>query len=176
MRPGSIESLRAIQGAIADALTPEIKSLYAQEAAQAVTMMVESLAAELDTAVADLTRDNDTLRRLLNHAAGVLRPAGESNAAAATVVNEIEETLAGPAAAELTITATTQENDRLRSALASLLEYVEDQQGEPDGERLAAVRNEAYRYLRVLALSGWSFFDVSGFRERIVQARAEQPE
>jgi hypothetical protein len=39
-----------------------------------------------------------------------------------------------------------------------------------------AVRTEAYRHLRQLAVRGWSFFDVSGFRERMARARAEMAE
>jgi hypothetical protein len=176
MKPNGLESLRAIQVAITEALAPEITSLFAQEAAQAVSMMAESLAAEWDTAVDDLTRDNAELRRILGNAVDALREPAGSNDTAAAIVKEIEGALALPGAATLTLSALTEENDSLLSALASLLEYVEDIQGQPDAKVMDAVRTEAYRHLKVLAVRGWSFFDVSGFRERMARARSGMSE
>jgi hypothetical protein len=169
MRPTAIESLRAIGGAVNEALLPEVTSPFAEEAGQAINMMVESLAAEMDTAVEDLLRGNAALRGILQDALD--RASG--NDIAAIPVNDINQALAYPQPREMTVSALSAESDVLREALASLLEAIEDMQGEPAAEAMAESRAAAYRHLREEAVSGWSFFDVSGFRERIVQARAE---
>ena len=51
MRPTEIESLRAISGAIAEQLAPEVQTSFGQEAAQAASMLIESLAGSIDTVV-----------------------------------------------------------------------------------------------------------------------------
>jgi hypothetical protein len=169
MRPTIAESLRAIQGAIAEQLTPELSSLFAMEAATAASMLAESLLAEWDTLAEDLRADNARLREILAAARDVLR----SNEAAGSLVGKIDGVLARAGDERLAISSLSSENDQLSDALADLLELIEDTQGEPGTESLAPVRAQAYRHLRGVALRGWSYFDISGFRERIIKARAE---
>ncbi|MEO7667608.1 MAG: hypothetical protein ABIU97_11340 [Dehalococcoidia bacterium] len=172
MRPDAVESLRAIQGAVNEVLLPELQTPFAQEAAQAVAMLAESLAAEWDTEVEDLLADNSTIRQILVTARDELA-ALNGNDIAAEAVKVIEAALESEADGRLTVSALNTENGTLRLALATLLELLEDMHGENGYERLASSRAAAYNHLRQVAVRGWSFFDVSGFRERIVQARAE---
>jgi hypothetical protein len=161
--------------AVAEVLGPEIRTPFAQEAAQAVSMLVESLAAEWDTAVEDLLADNDALRDILTRAGEAVTACPRNDMTAGTV-KEIEAALAVDREGRLSISALAAENDALRSALATLLEMAEDMREEPGFEPLTPVRAGAYRHLREVAVRGWSFFDVSGFRERIVRARSELSE
>jgi hypothetical protein len=66
MRPNGLESLRAVQAALAEVIAPELSSAFAQDAAQTVQMLLESLASEWDTAAEQLSLDNETLERLLS--------------------------------------------------------------------------------------------------------------
>jgi hypothetical protein len=169
MRPTIAESLRAIQGAIAEQLTPELSSLFAMEAATAASMLAESLLAEWDTLAEDLRADNVGLREILAAARDVLR----SNKAAGSLVGKIDGVLAQAGDERPAISSLSSENDQLSDALADLLELIEDTQGQPGTESLVPVRAQAYRHLRGVAVRGWSFFDIFGFRERIIKARAE---
>lgn len=167
MRPTASESLRAIQAATMERLVPELQSLFAQEAASAVSMLIESLAAEEDTLAEDLRADNARLRKILESARQQLT----RNEAAASLVTRIDGVLAQAGDERIAISSLSSENDRLNGALAELLELIEDAQGRGDG--LDTVRAAAYRHLRRVAVRGWSYLDVSGFRERIGKARAE---
>lgn len=171
MRPTASESLRAIQAATMERLVPELQSLFAQEAATAVSMLIESLAAEEDTLAEDLHADNARLREVLESAREPLR----RNAAAASLVSKIDGVLAQAGDERIAISSLSSENDRLNDALAELLELIEDSQGD-GGQALEAARVGAYRHLRRVAVRGWSYLDISGFRERIVKARAELSE
>ncbi len=175
MRPTPGESLRAIQSAIAEQLTPELSSLFAEEAASAATMLAESLFAEWDTLAEDLRADNARLRKILGSARDALSRVNRSNELAAALVNKIDGVLAQAGDDRLTVSSLGAENDRLSEALAELLELIEDKDGEPGFEGLAPVRAEVYLHLRRVAVRGWSYFDISGFRERIIKARAELP-
>jgi hypothetical protein len=170
MRPTANESLRAIQTATTERLAPELQSPFAQEAATAVSMMIESLAAEEDTFAEDLRADNARLRDVLESARGALR----RNEAGALIVTKIDGVLAQAGDERIAISSLSSENDRLNDALADLLELIEDSRGHGDG--LDTVRAAAYGHLRRVAVRGWSYLDVSGFRERIVKARAELSE
>ena len=173
MRPTIAESLRAIQGAIAEQLTPELTSLFAIESASAVSMLVESLFAEWDTLAEDLRSDNVRLREILGTGRAALRSIGRSNEVSTALVSKISGMLAQTGDKRLAISSLSSENDQLSDALADLLELIEDTQGQPGTESLAPVRAQAYRHLRRVAVRGWSYFDISGFRERIIKARAE---
>jgi hypothetical protein len=169
MRPAVAETLRAIQGAIAEQLTPQLTSLFAMEAASAASMLAESLLAEWDTLAEDLRADNARLREILATARDLLR----SNEAAGSLVSKIDGVLAQAGDERPAISSLSSENDQLSDALADLLELIEDTRGEPGCENFGPVRAQAYRHLRGVAVRGWSFFDISGFRERIIKARAE---
>lgn len=171
MRPTASESLRAIQMATMERLVPELQSLFAQEAATAVSMLIESLAAEEDTLADDLRGDNARLRGILESARKELG----RNARAPSLVSKIDGVLAQTGDERIAISSLSSENDRLNDALTDLLELIEDSQGDGDSG-LGAVRVQAYRHLRRVAARGWSYLDVSGFRERIVKARAELSE
>jgi hypothetical protein len=131
-------------------------------------MLVESLAAEEDTQAQDLRDDNSRLRDILGSARDVLR----RNEDAASLVTNIDGALAEGAGESIVISHLAAENDRLNEALALLLEHIEDARG-AGNEALEALRVKAYRHLRRVAVRGWSYLDVSGFRERIVKARSE---
>ena len=165
MRPNPTESLRAIQSAVAEQLVPEISSLFAIEATTAITMLCESLAAEADTLAEDLLADNARLREILSSARDTL----QRNGIAATLVSQIDGVLHEGGDRRIAISVLSEENDRLSESLAQLLEFIE----EKGDESLAQVRRAAYLHLRRIAVRGWSYFDVSGFRQRIVEARAE---
>ena len=61
-----LESIRADPvGARGGASLPELTSPFAQDAAQTLQMLLESLAAEWDSAAEQLRGDNETLARLL---------------------------------------------------------------------------------------------------------------
>lgn len=165
MRPNAAESLRAIQSAVAEQLVPEISSLFAIEATTAITMLCESLAAEADTLAEDLLADNARLREILAAARDVLR----RNGIGATLVSQIDGVLHEGGDRRIAISVLSEENDRLSESLAQLLELIEER----NDESLAQVRRAAYHHLRRVAVRGWSYFDVSGFRQRIVEARAE---
>lgn len=171
MRPTVSESLRAIQAATMERLVPELQSLFAQEAATAVSMLIESLAAEEDTLAEDLRADNERLRGILKSAREPLR----RNEGADSLVLKIDGVLAQAGDERIAISSLSSENDRLNDALADLLELTEDSQGDEDCG-LDTVRAQAYGHLRRVAVRGWSYLDVSGFRERIVKARAELSE
>ncbi len=173
MRPTIAESLRAIQGAIAEQLTPELTSLFAMEAASAASMLVESLFAEWDTLAEDLRADNARLREILGAGSVALRSIGRSNEVATALVSKIDGVLAQAGDERLVISSLSSENDQLSDALADFLELIEDTQGQPGTESLAPARAQTYRHLRRVAVRGWSYFDISGFRERIIKARTE---
>lgn len=169
MRPTGAEGLRAIQAAVAGVMTPELTTGYALEAASVAGMMIESLAAEWDTEVETLVSDNKQLKKLLAE----IREALGRNANAESVVNEVDGVLGQGGDAGLTLSALTSENARLMGGIERFLQFAEDAQGTPEAESLAAARAATYRRLKDVAVRGWSFFDVAGFREKIVAARAE---
>lgn len=169
MRPTASESLRAIQAAVAGVMTPELTTGFAQEAASAVGMMIESLAAEIDTEVETLVHDNAKLRGLLDGVKDSL--AGNANAAA--LVSDVDGVLGQGGGGSLALSALAHEHAGLMAVVERFLQFAEDAQGTLEGDALATARAAVYRHLREVAVRGWSFFDVSGFREKIVQARAQ---
>ena len=101
---------------------------------------------------------------------------GERNDTAESLVIEIDGVMGEAGDGSLAVSSLTRTNNRLREVLEALLCFVEDVNGRPGYEAMDAVRRPAYRHLREVSLRGWSFFDVSGFRERIPKARAELSE
>lgn len=171
MRPTFLESLRAIQAALAERIVPELDSAFAQDAAQTLQMLVESLAAEWDAAVHDLHQDNAALEALLSSARKAIVSLPQRNILAAATVSEIEAALAGETPVSLTYSAQYARNIRLRGALEKVLVAFEDVAEEDGFDAVAAVRADIYSHLRHVALRGWSFFDISSFRERVAAAR-----
>jgi hypothetical protein len=126
VKPDGIASLRGIQAALADALVPELTSAYTQDAAQTLTMLLESLAAEWDTAVEDLVSGNREVRRLLAEAVTVFSPPTNGNEQAAALVKQCEDAIAVAPAPSLRISTLAAEGERLRAALEKVLVALED--------------------------------------------------
>lgn len=166
MRPNAVESLRTIQTALAEHLVPELTSVYALDIVQALTMLVESLANEWDTAAENMRRDNEKLRGLLSLAPGVA-----GNTLPAAIVKEAAQAIAKPATESVTLSALSAENELLRAALERLLVGLESEASRL-GEAGVSLRRDIYAHLREVALRGWSFWDMASFRERMTDIRA----
>jgi len=172
VKPGGLDSLRGIQAALTDALVPELTSAYAQDAAQTLTMLLESLATGWDTAVEDLVSANAAVRDLLSQAVRVFA-SNEGNEPAASLVKMFEDAIAVPPAASLRISELTAESESLRAALEKVVEALEDiAAGSADAPAMA-LRRSIYAHLRTEAGAGWSFWDVASFRERMVALKSE---
>lgn len=171
MRPSAQESLNALRLGLAEVIAPELQSAFAQDTANVLQMLIESLSAEWDTAADDLARDNETLAQLLTHMREAL--AADGNDDASSAVNLIDDALASPDAGSLAISALYERNRVLRGALEKALEVVEDRAGGPDAEAIAHMRSAAYAHLREVAARGWSFWDVASFREYVARLRAQ---
>jgi hypothetical protein len=171
VRPTALESLRALQGALAETLAPELQTLFAQDAAQTLAMLTESLAAEWDRAAEDLRADNAAMRAVLERAPSGLAALPERNENRDALVSEIDGVMREAGAGDITISSLSAEHQRLAAVLERLLCLAEDTAGESDA--LADTRREAYAHLRTVAVRGWSFWDVASFRERMMRARPE---
>lgn len=168
MRPNAVESIRTIQTALAEHLAPELTSVYALDIVQALTMLLESLANEWDTAPEELRRENESLRKLLGSA-----PDAGGNVVNAAIVSDVEEALRTPPAAPATLSGLSAENQRLRAALERLLVGLESELAHL-GEPALSLRRDIYAHLREVALGGWSFWDMASFREKMAEMRAAQ--
>lgn len=163
MRPTGIESLNALRYGIAEVLTPELHSAFAQDTASVLQMLLESLSAEWDTAADNLRRDNGALRDLLER----LRPFAGPEAQAA-----IDGTLDEPEPDSVALSALAERNNSLRGALEMAMADVEDRAA--DGDRqLQEARSAVYQHLREVAGRGWSFWDVASFREYMMRYRTQ---
>lgn len=176
MRPTGLEALKGVQTALAEVILPELQSMFAQDAAQVMSMMMESLAGEWDTAAQDLDSDNRALVELLSQAASAISSLPRSDPSPeglAALVKEIESVLSEPAADSLALSALGARHSRLNGVMEKVLVELEEAVGRPGMEALDAMRQGVYRHLRKVALRGWSFWDVASFRERMVRARAK---
>jgi hypothetical protein len=173
MRPNGVESLGALRAALAEVLAPELTSAFAQDTASTVQMLIESLAAEWDTAAENLRADNGTLAPLLGEARDALR-ARAGNDEIASAVKEIDEALAATDDGSIAISALSSRNRMLRSALEKTLVAIEGCVDEREAGELTAVRAAAYAHLREVAGRGWSFWDVASFREYMARYRTAQ--
>lgn len=172
MRPTGIEALRGIQVALAEQITPELQSVFGQDVAQMLQMLGESLAAEWDTAVDDLSRDIRTVIGLLETARDAIGAAPARNELLASLVPEIVAVLAEPAPESLAITALTARHDRLNGVLEKVICALEDVAGDTGYAVLMPVRQAIYAHLRQVCLRGWSFWDMASFRESVARAKA----
>ena len=171
MRPTSIESLRAAQAALAEIIAPELSSAFALDTSQTVQMLLESLAAEWDTAAEMLSRDNEALCSLLSASAEALRSVSGRNERASAIVTEIENQLSEDGRTSLVLSDLTSRNNSLRASLETILVAFEEVTGTPAFQEIDAVRIRIYGHLRDAAARGWSFWDVSSFRGRMAEVR-----
>jgi hypothetical protein len=172
MRPNGIESVRAIQSALVEVIAPELTSPFAQDAAQTLQMLLESLAAEWDSAADHLRRDNETLAELLKASREAMKSASNGNKSFAVAVSEIEQRLSEDVADSIAVTALSFRNDALRGTLEQTLMAFEDMTAEQTSAGITAVRAAIYRHLRDVSSRGWSFWDVSSFRGKMTEIRA----
>ena len=174
MKPGGIESLRGLQAALADSIIPELQAMYAQDVAQTIAMLIESIAADWDTAADDLKTGNAAVRGLLREAFSVFSRLEAGNEQAGTLVKQVEEAVALPPAASLRISELTSESEQLRATLERVLVALEDIAAGPEDHPAMALRESIYSHLRIGAAAGWSFWDVASFRERMARLKSEQ--
>ncbi len=169
MRPDERESILVVQGVLQD-LAREVSTDYARSQASTCLLLLQSLLAEMDSAVHDLAQDVAALRRLLADARGALvsLPDDEASRLAADIASALEE--APPD--DLRLSSLRPRRERLMGLLERFLCLCEDRQGMPDAEALEPVRGAAYRLLRRMALRGWCFWDVGSFREVLVRWRS----
>jgi hypothetical protein len=172
MRPDGLESIHAVQSALAELIAPELTSPFTQDAAQTLQMLLESLAAEWDCAADELRSDNKTLGALLMSSGEAIKSALDGNESYAAVVSEIEQRLSEDVGDSIAISALSSRNDALRGTLEQILMAFEDVTGEPAFAAITSVRRDIYGHLRDVATRGWSFWDVSSFRGRMTAIRA----
>ena len=172
MRPSGVESIRAIQSALADVIAPALTSSFAQDAAQTLHMLLESLAAEWDSAADQLRRDNETLADLLMSSREAIKSASDGNERFAAAVSEIEQRLSEDVGNSIAMAALSSRNDALLGTLEQTLMAFEDVTGEPASAAISSARGAIYGHLRDVASRGWSFWDVSSFRGKMTEIRA----
>jgi len=176
MRPTGLESIRAIQAALADIIVPELTSAFAQDAAGAVQMLLESLAGDWDTAAEDLRRDNEALSVLLASSRDALDRALPGNKSLASTVTDIENRLREIQDDSLTLSSLASRNHALGALLERILVAFDDLTGQSGYEKVDGLRRDIYVHLRQVATRGWSFWDVSSFRERMIAVRSAAAE
>lgn len=172
MRPDGLESIRAVQSALAELIAPELTSPFAQDAAQTLQMLLESLAAMWDSAADELRRDNQTLTGLLISSREAIKSVSDGNESFVEIVSEIEQRLSADAVDSISISALSSRNNALRGTLERILMAFEDVTGEPAFAATTSVRGDIYGHLRDVATRGWSFWDVSSFRGRMTAVQA----
>jgi len=176
MRPTGLESIRAVQSALAEIIVPELTSAFAQDSAQTLQLLLESLAGEWDAAADRLRRDNETLAGLLSVSRDAFIGSSARNEKLAAIVTEIGSRQREDADDSLLLSRLASHNNALLATLEHILVALEDLTGEPGYEEIEDVRHQIYAHLRSVAASGWSFWDVSSFRERMIAAHSAQAE
>ena len=170
MRPGQGEVIAIVQSTLQE-LGREAPSDYARYQANLCLMLLQSLAAELDSAAHDLASDIAALGDVLSQARDALRSLPD--AAARALAEEVGPALAARDAPDLRLSSLGQRRERLLALLERFLCLCEDRLGAPGAESLLPVRRAAYRLLRRMALRGWCFWDASSFREALARWRQE---
>ena len=168
MRPDPIEVLRGMQKALAIDIGAEVRSPFGQDALGMATALLESTIADLDGAVENLVRDNETIAAFLERAASPVEALDRS------LATDVRSALAQPEDDSLRVAPLAARNRVLRGLLERLLIVLEDEGasgGLPDP--LTSVRADAYAHLREVAARGWSFWDLLSFRERMARLRAD---
>ncbi len=176
MRPTGLESIRAVQSALAEIIVPELTSAFAQDLAQTLQLLLESLAGEWDEAAEHLRRDNETLAALLSGSLDAFIGPSAGNERLAAIVTEIESRQREDVEDSILLSHLTSRNNALLATLEDILVELEDLTGEPGYEEIEDVRHQIYAHLRNVAIRGWSFWDISSFRGRMIAAHSASAE
>lgn len=147
-------------------LAPEITSPHAEEAARTVAMMIETLAAEWDSAAQDFVDDIARVERILTLARDELAHL-EGNEYRDDLVSNIDGVIGGPKPGGLRLSELSARHASLNAMLEQLLVSIESGRVE-----LPEARSAAYAHLRDVAARGWSFWDAASFRERMQRLRS----
>lgn len=170
MRPDAIETIAIVQTTLQE-LAREATSDYARHQANLCLMLLQSVAAELDSAAHDLVQDIAALREVLSLAQDALRTLPDAEARA--LAEEVDGALAEGHGTDLRLSTLRRQGDRLRALLERFLCLCEDAAGTPAYDALAPARLAAYSHLQQAALRGWTFWDASSFREALARWRAQ---
>lgn len=172
MRPTAIESIRGIQAALAEAITPEMQTEFGRSVVQTLQMLLESLASEWNSAADDLYKDYEVMMSLLARCASEIAALPPRNDRLSSLVPEIERVLDVPQPQSLLISDLARRNNDLRLIIERLLVGLEDVIDERAYATMKTVRKEIYEHLRETAARGWSFWDAASFRERMARERS----
>ena len=169
MRPNGVESIRGIQAALTEVVSPEVQSEFTRNVLQTIQMLLESLAGEWDTAAEDLHKDNRKLADLLLLSAQAIRALPHSNDQLTSIVDEVEDVVSGEEQQSLVVSTMTATNNQLLATLERVLAVFGDGIDDAEYAGLAPVRRAIYQHLREVAVRGWSFWDAASFRERMAR-------
>ena len=172
MRPNGVESIRGIQVALTEVLSPEIQFEFTRNVLQTIQMLLESLAGEWDTAAEDLHNDNRKLADLLSLSAQTIRALPQRNDQLTSIVDEVEDVASGEEQQSLVVSTMTERNNQLRATLERVLVAFEDVIDDAGYSTLVPIRRTMYQHLREVAVRGWSFWDAASFRERMARERS----
>lgn len=140
---------------------------------QTIQMLLESLANDWDSTAEALYDDNHTLRALLIQSANAIKALPQRNERLTMLAPEIENAFTEPSDDSLVLSVLAARNQQLRATLETVLIVLEDLADEAGYEALMPVRRQIYEHLREIAVRGWSFWDLSSFRERMARLTSE---
>jgi hypothetical protein len=172
LRPTAEESLRGIQAALMEVIAPELRTAHAQSALETILTLLQSVIAELDTAVESLAADNREIVRLLEEARTAIAALPEPTADLKAALEGIGTALDSDAEGLLTISALSARNGELNASLERCIVALEGVAGAPDFASLDGTRADIYRHLRRVAARGWSVWDMLGFDKLVERARS----
>lgn len=172
MRPNSLEALKGIQAALNETVLPELQTVFAQDTAGVLQLLLESLAGELDTAAEDMRRDGRTMAALLADARAALQPFAGRNAELSSLVSEIGAARSEPEPESVVLSVLGARHVRLRAVLEKTICALEDRAADPEFASLLPARSEIYKHLRDVSMRGWAFWDMASFRELMTRLRA----
>jgi len=120
MRPQLPEIVSGLSAVLAKGILPEIGSAWAQSQIRFTQMLLDAMAAEWDTAVENLVRENEALRRFCSYAASCAGEDG-NNADLSMHAATLRGASRAPAETSLHISVLSQQNDELWRAVEPLL-------------------------------------------------------
>ncbi len=147
--------------------------MLAQDTAQTLQMLLESVVGEWDTAADTLFRDNRSLGELLSQGLETVQSIPTVDHELSALSKDIQSVLEETPEESLALSALSDRNERLRGLLERSLVLLEDREGAPEFAPLMSLRRAIYVHLRQVAVRGWSFWDVLSFRERMARLRAD---